>query len=275
MIKFIVASTMAVFALAAQAQVVNFQTGSSLTGGNTRLGKMAAESMQQHGVQVEFKATGNCALTKKAWQQAKGPFMAIWSSTFNQPDSACRVDFKLSEIVAVLYEFPMALCSLQEQNLADYKRPGSRHLIGVPGNKFDYRLFKFIEDNHDIKHSFVNYRNVAETQAGAKSGEIQWVFASQASAERMGARCLWSTGRSGTGPLPAAKDLWKAAPGSVNYYTVWIAGKNLDTALTKKIHTSLQAATSSQEWIEFALSRGYLGFSLDLETIDTATASMR
>jgi hypothetical protein len=154
-------------------------------------------------------------------------------------------------------------------------KSGSRHLVGAPGNKFDKDLFAFIEKHHGIRHTVIDYRNVTEIQAGAKSGEIDWVFMSQPSAEKIGATCIWSTARPGTGGLPAAQDLWPAAPSSVIYFATWVVGKNLDPQTESRIKQGLSDAARSDDWMEFAKSRGYLGFTLDRQQIDIKTKGMR
>jgi hypothetical protein len=273
---YIVSAVLSVMlAMTGTANAVDFQTGTLPTGGNTRLGKIATEHIEQQGINVDFRATGNCSLVKTHWNSTQKPFIAMWTSTNNEINSVCRVPFELQDIIAVLYEFPMALCSLKNQTMGDYTKSGSRHLVGAPGNKFNKTLFAYIESQHNIKHTVVDYRNATEIQAGAKSGEIDWVFMSQPSAEQIGAKCIWSTARDQTSNTKTAKSLWPQAPSSVDYFTSWIVGKNLDSNTELKIKNGLDKAAQSEVWMEFAKKRGYLGFTMDRKQIDIKTQGIR
>jgi hypothetical protein len=254
----------------ASAKTIIFMAGSSPTGGNTALSKLVAETITNNKLSVDFKATGNCSLVKSGWNSEQGPMLITWESPFNSEESPCRIDFIDGEILVLLYEFPQAMCNFSNKSMEDYLKPNNQYLVGVPGRNIQYeKLFNDIEKTSGIKHTIIPYKNVNDLQTSLKTQEIDWVLMGKDAAEKLGAKCIWDTGRDTTVGLKRALDIWPSISSSVAYYTVWIAGKNLSTQEIKVIKESLEQASQTIEWKNLENSRGYKGFNLDKQTINS------
>lgn len=266
--RFLTTSTLLIGLVAnapAMAQTINFEIGATTTSGNTAIGSIITEGLNQRGYKVEFKALGNCALARKQFEDATGPFLTLWQDSYNsQRSPACNLDIKSENVVAMIYELPVAMCATNNKTLNDYMKKGSSSSVGVMAQSVPHnKLLKDIEQKQGNTHNILVYKNSMELTAAGKSKEVDLVLMNPNAAEQAGFQCLFTLGDSKS--IAQAKDLWPDSPVNSVRSLVWLMQKNMSPAQVAKLAKDIDDIYREKAWQDLNRAKGYSnGFSLDI-----------
>lgn len=250
------------------AQTINFEIGATATSGNTSIGNIITDGLNKRGYKVDFKSLGNCALARKQFEDADGPFLTLWQNSYNsQKSPACNLEIKKENLISIVYEIPISMCAIGNKTFQDYIIQKSSHVVGVMAQSVPYyKLFDEIEKKYNIKHNILVYKNSAELTAAGKSKEVDFVLMSHDAAEQLGFKCIWTLGEN-TDVL-RARDLWPDNPINSAGSFLWLMQKNLNNNQIEKLKKDIQDIYNEKEWQEVNRTKGYArGFNFNLNII--------
>ena len=249
-------------------QTINFQIGATNTSGSTAVGNIITEGLNKRGYKVSFIALGNCALSRKQFEDATSPMLTIWQNSYNsQRAPACNLEIKPENVVSMIFEIPYSVCATSNKTFEDYMKKGSSHNIGVMSQSVPYNtLLKSIEQKQGNTHNILVYKNAVEITAAGKSKEIELVLMNTDAAEQAGFKCLFTL--SDSKHIPRARDLWPDNPINSAGALVWLMQKNMTTAQVSKLSKDISDIYREKEWQDLNRVRGYsYGLNLNVQEV--------